>query len=143
MQFVHDSLFAYTVTFYAGIRTAFSIAALRSFFQDPCFCIFCYSGMMLQSHQLIQKIAGFTGRNIFKQRFMVYYFPKACQKGSFIPADNVPAFSQILSFPQQFIIRFPFFSDHAAAKSCHFIGHTIDHLSDFRKILRISFKSIC
>ena len=61
-----------------------------------------YSGMMFQSHQLVQKIAGLTSINIFKQVFVIYHFAKACQERGFIPADNISATAQILSFPQQY-----------------------------------------
>lgn len=99
--------------------------------------------MMPQPHQLIQKVTGFTGSNIFEQSFVIYHFSKTGQQGSFISSDNVPALAQILSFPQQFIIGFPFFRYHAASKSGHLIRHTIDHFCNLCQVICISFENIC
>ena len=56
----------------------------------------------MEDHQVLRLIAGLTSINIFKQRFVIYHFAKACQERGFIPADNIPATAQILSFPQQY-----------------------------------------
>ena len=56
----------------------------------------------MEDHQVLRLIAGLTSINIFKQRFVINHFAKACQERGFIPADNIPATAQILSFPQQY-----------------------------------------
>ena len=56
----------------------------------------------MEDHQVLRLIAGLTSINIFKQRFVIYHFAKACQERGFIPADNIPATAQILSFPQRY-----------------------------------------
>lgn len=56
----------------------------------------------MEDHQVLRLIAGLTSINIFKQRFVIYHFAKAYQERGFIPADNIPATAQILSFPQQY-----------------------------------------
>lgn len=45
----------------------------------------------MEDHQVLRLIAGLTSINIFKQRFVIYHFAKACQERGFIPADNIPA----------------------------------------------------
>mgnify|MGYP003582694680 CR=1 FL=1 len=37
--------------------------------------------MMLQPHQLSQKVTGLTGSNIFEQSFVIYHFSKTGQQG--------------------------------------------------------------
>ena len=56
----------------------------------------------MEDHQVLRLIAGLTSINIFKQGFVIYHFAKDCQERGFIPADNIPATAQILSFPQQY-----------------------------------------
>ena len=56
----------------------------------------------MEDHQVLRLIAGLTSINIFKQGCVRYHFAKACQERGFIPADNIPATAQILSFPQQY-----------------------------------------
>ena len=50
----------------------------------------------MEDHQVLRLIAGFLPVHL------PLFFAKACQERGFIPADNISATAQILSFPQQY-----------------------------------------